>query len=55
MGHKFTFNIFFICYKVLATAVILREKITDRYFHLYSIICITQREWAAWEAMFMVR
>jgi len=43
MDHKFTSNTFFICYKVLATAVIWREEITDRYVHLYSIICITQR------------
>jgi hypothetical protein len=43
MDPKFTSNTFFICSKVLATAVMLREEITDRYCHLYSIICITKR------------
>jgi hypothetical protein len=37
MDPKFTSDTFFICCKMLATAVMLRKEVTDRYcHHLYN-------------------
>jgi hypothetical protein len=56
MDPKFTSNTFFICYKVLATAVMLREEITDRGTVTYTVLFVKpKQDEPLWRQMCMVR